>query len=397
MVDYLHVLLAEEDALAEPVRLANLGQLLQPLLTFIYCLRGWTLGKKQNFVLVVLGLGDILHAVLHLLELSMQLDAVRLVNDGVERNQASLLDYRMQLLDKVGFKVLLRRRDFQVVFFVVDIHHNNVVALRQLILHEVKGVSDLGLQDLIRMETEVLSGHLDHSRVDVYCHEAVKMWSKVMSDEHTEHTRASSEHKNLQLASLLLLLDKVIANQTQACQHGAVVLAGEHVAIENQLALLLLRADGRLGLHVWLDLDGLRVAVDQRQLALDHSWVGLEEDLAKELALAVFSRFLEVLHPHVSVLVNIVTNMQSLVGRQVRNGDAVGAFRRGQVKNLGIELLLDLIERLIFVRLAEYHDDQSCELGDFEQGALLGLVVNVHFPLDSEGHDENTDGSLSQQ
>lgn len=75
--------------------------------------------------------------------------------------------------------------------------------------------------------------------------------------------------------------------------------------------------------------------------------------------------------------------MQSLVRGHVRYRANVGTVRWSQSKDLCIQLFLDLVNRLVLVRLTEYHDDQTSELGNLEKGALLYLIVDVHFTLNS--------------
>ena len=89
------------------------------------------------------------------------------VDNGVVGNQGFGLCDVVDLLNEMTFKILLRRVDFNVIYFITNIHENQVKRLRHALVDVFVCITDFGLEDVVWVETEVVSCDFNHLGVVV--------------------------------------------------------------------------------------------------------------------------------------------------------------------------------------------------------------------------------------
>lgn len=142
----------------------------------------------------------------------------------------------------------------------------------------------------------------------------------------------------------------------------------------------------------------LRVAVNQRKLALDLGRLVGEDHLAKHLRLfrLIGAGLYEVLDYNLRVLEDDLSQVDDPAAREVRDVAGVGAVARHEGDDARVELLLDLVKALVGVAAAENYDNEARVACLFQQAYLFLRVVDVHFSLAAKRHDKTAHGLLSE-
>lgn len=73
----------------------------------------------------------------------------------------------MHLSDEICFEVFLRRTDFRVQLFVIDIHKNQVKSFWLCCLNIFVNVTDFRFELCVRVEAEVVNCYFHHLGIDV--------------------------------------------------------------------------------------------------------------------------------------------------------------------------------------------------------------------------------------